>query len=241
MLGRVPFPRASGFDPTKLALSAYWRASYSSAPWAAVATAGVSATTGNLVHNATDPTAGTAVNGKTPARFNGTSTSLVNATDVLTGNVLTEAAGTIFGLINVASAAAATGNTYDDAALLIDGNTDCGITIATSGGFVNASGYVYDGSYEIVTKLVGTGAWALCVLRWNGTTLGLTVNSATEVTHAASTATVMTGTIQVGEGYAGGKYLAADVLELGCAAYRFSDTDIANFKSYCNSTYALSL
>jgi hypothetical protein len=104
-------------------------------------------------------------------------------------------------------------------------------------------GFVYDGAYKLARVACGLGAWHLAMVRWDGTNIGVTLDSGSETTTAAGTATVMTGTLVNGLGYPNptSKYFAGSILELATAAYTFSTSDYANFKSYVNARYGLSL
>ena len=221
------------FDPTTLAASGYWRASYTGAPWAAVATAGTSLANGNLAAGVA-PGVGAAVNGKTPATFDGSTQYLDNATDA---TVLYSASGSgIIALVQVNGSVAPSGSTYDDAAIAIDGNADYGLTSTTSG----ITAMVYSGGY--VTRTVATTAgFHLIMMRHDGVLLGLTKDSAAEDTIAAGALTVFTGPLYVGRGYAGGKWFNGEILELMTFNSYPSNGNYSDFKSYVNATYGLVL
>ena len=221
------------FDPATLNLSGWWRASYAGAPWAANASAGASAANGNLVTNLSDPTAGTAQNGFTPAAFTG-GQNLTNATDASTFFTSTNA--TIIALFYGVAAGAPSGNIYDDPAIYHDGNADFGLTYTTSG----LTGYAYDGAYQSKSVAVATGAYHLVMLRTNGSVLGMTLDSAAETTVACGTKAALTGGGQVGVGYGGGG-ISGRLLELMFSPTAISNANYANVKSYCNSRYTLAL
>jgi hypothetical protein len=227
------------FDITTLAWSGLWRASYSGAPWAGVASAGVSGTTGNLAAG-TAPTTGTAQNGLTPAAFAAASSQyLTNATAVST--VFTHAAGSIVALVYGVSAVAAAGNPYDDPAIFVDqGTGSVGLTHTASG----FKAFLYDGvSYKTRTAAAATGSYHLVMLDWDASTLGLTLNSGARdsIAIAGGGWNVNAGNINVGRGYLTSAFIDARILMVGCSASQFSAGNYANIKSYVNSTYALSL
>ncbi len=240
---RVPFSfiQSGGappgpFDPATLDLSGWWRADYAGAPWSGNASAGVSGTTGALVTAGFDPDVGAAQNGWDPAEFVAANTDhLVNATDATT--LFTTTAGAIVCLFRAASADAQTGSGYDDAPFYRDSNADLAMTFTTSG----VGAVAYDGGYKIHAVACGTGAYHLAMMRWNGSTLGITLDSASESTIACSTLTVLTGTALVAYGYGGTHKLDARVLELMTSPTAISPTDYGNIKSYVNDRYGLSL
>lgn len=227
---------AAVFDPATLALSGWWRASYTGSPWAANASAGVSATTGALVTAGSDPTTGTAQNSLTPAAFASASSQYL--TNTATADTLFNGtAGTIVALFYGVSAVAPTGNKYDDAAIYVDaGIANTALTYTTSGfGAVSA-----DGAIQSVYVAAATGSYHLAMMRWNGSVLGLTVDSAAESTTPAGTMTLGAGTVSVGQGYLGGSYIEGRILELMTSAADLS-ASYSDIKSYVNSRYALSL
>lgn len=228
------------FTPANLALSGYWRASFAGAPWAATASAGVSGTTGALTVVGATPTTGTAVNGFTPAVF-ASGKALTNTADAST--LWAAGAGTIFALFKAASADTATGNKYDDPALLHDSSVRFTMNFSSAG----IGGTMVDGvDYQQAITPCSTGAWHLAMVRfsWNGSsgTIGVTLDSAAEVTHAIAGNLVRDGTdIFVGEYQPGSLRFDGSILELGTAAYKVTDADYAQIKSYVNTRYALSL
>lgn len=223
---------SSVFDPATLSLTGWWRANFTSAPWVPTASAGSSGSRANLVAHTGTVTAGTAQNSKTPAHF--VAADLPNNDDVTT--FFTTSAGTLIALVKPNAASAPSGNIYDDPAIYHDSNADIGLTFTTSG----FGAFAYDGSYKSKYVACATGAYHLVMMRWNGSTLGLTLDSAPESTTACSTLTILTGATVVGEGYAGG-FLVADILELIMAKTAFTNATYANIKSYVNARYGLSL
>lgn len=237
MLGRMVRPTgAPVFDPATLALSGWWRANYTGAPWAANASAGASLANGDLTTNTSDPTAGATQNGYTPADFDGTANQLRNVTTNDT-TFFTSSAGGIVALALADTSAFPTGNVYDDARVIGDSSANEGLTFTTSG----FTGFGYSGGYVSKSVACATGAYHLVMMRWDSSNLGMTLDSAAEVTQACGALT-LTGTgFVVGAGYGGAHFFDGRILELMTFAYKPSNTDYANIKSYCNSRYALAL
>jgi hypothetical protein len=175
---------------------------------------------------------GSSQGGHTPAHF--ASADLVNATDAQ--SFFTTTGGSIISLVKPNAAAAPTGNIYDDPCVYRDANADCVLSFTTDGFGVVA----YDGGYKSKYVACATGAYHLVRMRWNGSTLGLTLDSGSEQTVSCGTLAVLTGAALVGVGYAGG-FLAMDLLELMMSATAISDDDFASIKDYVNARYGLSL
>lgn len=223
------------FDPATLTLSGWWRASYTGAPWVANASAGGSGGNGDMATNLSDPGTGTAQNGYTPPDFNGTANNLRNTTDI--SNFASTTGSTVICLFRADTAAAATGNVYDDAALIVDTNADYGLTFTTSG----IGGFMYDGAYKSKYVACATGAYHIVMMRHNGTNLGMTLDSAAEVTQACGTLTSLTGGINTGSGYGGAHFFDGRILELMISNTVLTNTEYGNVKTYCNSRYSLAL
>lgn len=176
------FTYGAAFDPADIA-DFDARASYTAAPW--VATVG-----NNLVAdefaNAT-PTAGTAVDGLTPAQFVAASGhSLETAT---TGtDYVTAAAGTIVALVKLTSASApAGGGVFADRAILVSYNSNLILSYSTAG----FQAGLYDGTQRALTVAASTGSYYLVVMRWDSVDLRLDVirsgtTSASRIANAVS-------------------------------------------------------
>lgn len=220
------------FDPATLSLTGWWRSNFTSPPWVPTASAGSSGSRLNLVTHTGTVTAGTAQNGKIPAHF--ATADMLNDDDVTT--FFTTNAGTLIALVKPTAASAPSGNFYDDPAIYHDSNADLCLTYTTSG----FGAIAYSGSYKTKYVACATGAYHLIMMRWNGSTLGLTLDSAAESTTPCSTLTIFSGTTVLGQGYGGG-FLVADMLELIMANTAFTNATYANIKSYVNTRYGLSL
>ena len=223
------------FSPAQQSMSAWWRGYTGTAPWAATSSAGASGTTGSLVAGSA-PSAGTALNGKGVASFNGTSNYLANATTA-SGNIWSTTGGLTIALVKFRSEASPSGSTYNDPPIIADTNYDCGITVSTSG----ATGFGYDGSYEIPTPVsMNTTAFHFVMHRWNGTTEGITIDTAAESTHALGTITIMSGTLVVGQSYFPTQYSAMELVELMCATATITNAVRDKFRAYFATRYNLS-
>lgn len=222
---------AGGFDPAALNLTGWWRGSYAGAPWGASASAGPSSTTGSLSAGVA-PATGAAQNGFTPADFDGSTQFLVNANDM--SSTFLAGAGTIVALFRADTAAAPAGG-FDDPAIFADSQGFVTLAFTTSG--VRA----YLAGLGFVDSAASVGSYHLAMMRWDGSTLGITVDSGAEVSAASSPMGVLTGTIQVGKSSFTTTLFDGAILELMTSRVVFTNGDYANVKRYVNSRYGLSL
>lgn len=224
---------AAPFDPATLVLTGWWRASFTASPWPGTASAGPSAGP-SLTEPTNPPTVGTAVNGLTPADFNGTIQRLVNAAAMT--SFVSNAAGSIACLFFARTAAADAGATNNPSLI---GDTDGRIVLEFSSLGVGLSSY--DGAtFTAVRAACGTGAYHLAQARWNSTTIEVRVDSGAWQT-LARTVVIATATVRVGANFALTKFFDGRILDLLTAQSRLDDATFDNIKSYVNSRYALSL
>lgn len=121
MGGRVD----AGLDPSSLALTGWYRASYSGAPWVGTASAGTSGAK-SATSPGSAPTVGTAVNGKTPALYNGTTEYLRDI--VSTGpDYISTTKYRVVMLIEPGTLSAPAGAPYDDRGLFVETGGNWGI------------------------------------------------------------------------------------------------------------------
>ncbi len=231
--GGAPPPPSdlSGFN-----LTGAWLASYAGAPWLPAASGGSSGSHGNLVVSGTAPGVGMAQNGLTPADLNGTTQRLVSAT--ATTSFVSQAAGTLIALF-LADAVAAQSAGYDDASIVTNGNAEFAMTITAAG----VSAMVNDGSYRVVNSACGTGAYHIARVRWDSTTLGVTVDSGVEATRPGTGAlsTLTADTLIVGVNYGNAAFFDGRLLALLTADTALSDGDYAGIKTVLNTLFGLAL
>lgn len=234
----VPITVASAavFDPATLSLDGWWRASYSGSPWTPTASAGTSGSNGNIITLGTAPGTGSAVNGLTPADFNGTTQSLQLDT-ASTTDILANASMTMIVLANADASTAAASDFYDDPGFVMDAGGNAGLVFTSSG--VRAG--VFAASTGQTTHIAqSTGAWFMAAMRYDGTNVKCRVNS-TDATPVAKGSPTMSANTVFGRNYAGAKFFDGKVLEIMTAKTALSDADLTNIKSYFNSRYGLSL
>lgn len=234
----VSQPRGTGaagavFDPATLPLTMWLRASYTGSPWGGAASTGASGA--NAASAGIAPAVGSAVNGLTPADFNGTTHYLQTAAFSETNFPLAGYAGAV--LFRADTLAAPSGTVYGDPSLLSDayGFT---VGISTSGLAISH----FDGAWQ-TDRLAGVSAttWTLGQFRYNGTSLFLRINGgAWSAGKAAATRGIVAATYKTDIGFFTGAsvYLDGQMLEaIGAAA--LSDAQFDNYRSYLNNRYGV--
>lgn len=230
---------AAVYDPAGLSLTGWWRASYAGSPWTPTASAGSSGSNGNLAEATNPPATGTAVNGLTPADFDGTNDQLSNATAMST--YLSDAAGSIVSLFYADAAGADVGATayYGyDALFSDDTNGFLALTFTTAGVTLGCyNGATFDG----LAVACGTGAWHLAQARWNATDIEVRIDSGAWSTLARTVSMAGADGIRVGTNYGQASFLDGKILETMTAQARLSDGNFDDLVSYVNDTYGLAL
>ena len=229
-----------GFDPATLPFDGLYLPSFGGSPWTPTASAGTSGSNGNLVTLGVSPAVGTAVNGFTPGTFDGATTALSLGTAAFS-SLVSSTALTLIALFKASASVAAATDFYDDPLLLggSDGNT--GLVYTSSG--VRAGGYVGSAKQTVAIALA-TGTWAMCVMRYNGTSVKCRVSQAsgtTDATPVVCGSLTIAANMFVGKNYASLKFLAGDVLWIGAATTEISDANLVNIRGGFNSAYGLSL
>lgn len=229
---------APAFNPATLSLTGWWRASFSASPWVGTASAGSSGSR-NISEATNPPAAGAALNGLTPADFDGTNDKLASA--IAADQFVTATAGMCAVLFNADAAAADAG-----AALAYLNPSFIGHNVTAEIYFTFSSSGVRLGSYNGVDQnslavACGTAAWHLAVATWNGTTLSLSVDGGAFSTLARTVSLSAAGAILTGCNYNSTAFFNGRIAELMTGAFTATAGDVANLKSYVNARYALAL
>jgi hypothetical protein len=231
---------ASAFDPATLALTGWWRASYSASPWSGVASAGGSSGR-NLTEATNPPTTGTAVNGLTPASFDGTN-------DQLGGGTFTtfyDADG--YGgwaLVNIVTITTNSGSSYLNDAIVSDtgGVHEIFLTDNGAGTVQVGISHYNDTTFPTAQTAIATGAWKAVQWKFDGTNIKIRVNGGTRASTAAGGNLSATGTnLRLGGNYNATVFTQLDYLDVGTVDYSPSDAEEDNVLSYLRSRYALAL
>lgn len=233
----VPAWVSGTLDPATLALSGWFRGSYSgSTPWSGTASAG---TSGSRSFNSGTSPAGAAVNGFTPASFDGTNHQLFSSDD-LSLYISSSAYRVVMLIKTPASAAAPAGNIYDDPTILAHGGGNWGVVYNANG----VSVFHYDGSYKTATKACAVNGWHMIDITYDGAadTLSISVDGgAPTVTSTVGDCGSLATDFYMGINHASGHRFTGQILELITATTTLAGTTAAQFKGYIDSRYAMSL
>jgi hypothetical protein len=233
---------SSSFDPTTLSLEGYWRASWGGSPWSPTASAGGSGNSLRTLTEASNPPAvGAAVNGLTPADFDGTNDVL--NTSVTLNTFVGSFAGTLWVLFNadVASLPQGGGSTaepYEQPGIVSTAGSGYWILGYNTDGVVAASN---DGAYKAVTRSAATGGWRLAQMRIGSSQLELRVNGGAWSSVAFGSIGSRTSTIVVGSNYNGTRFFNGKILEIAFAPTALSDATLDNVRTYCGARYGVSV
>ena len=220
-LGATSVP--SGLDRASLALSGWYKPDFSGSPWTGSASAGASGgrtiswpTAGEI------PVAGTAVNGKAPASFDGTNDVLRDGS-LAGSSYLSAAAYSIVMLVKPSAPSGANANAYSDEQLFCISGDQVGISWNSSG----VRGWHYNGSNWTPTSHVTCSAdsWHMVALTYDGTTQSISVDNGTPQTLARSNVNSLTGIPRLGQS-GGAVFTQEDVLELLTAQTAFDATTL---------------
>ncbi len=223
----VPFT----FEPTSLALTGYWRANYTGAPWVGTASAGTSGSQDLTIGDAA-PSTGSAVNGYTPADLDGTDDELI-----FDGTIDTYFAAGVLSMFFLIWFDTADGQIVYDS-----GDSRINVFKTTAEGV----GISYNNGDAVAIRACATGAWKLFTVRADGANVQVGINEAPGAAGGASsdphsgTLSTLTGTLTLGTTFGAGQ-LNAKILEIGFSDVALTDQNFADIKTYCNSRYALSL
>lgn len=225
---------ASVLDPSDLALTGWFRASYGGAPWVGEASAGTSGAKSATSPGAA-PTVGTAVNGHTPADYNGTTQYLRDI--ISTGpDYISTTAYRVVMLIEPGTLSAPAGAVYDDRGLFVETGGNWGITANTS----VISVYHYSGAYKVASAPIVAGKQVVDI-RYDGTDLKLAINGVEGTPDTAGTLASIATDLRLGANYSAGSKYAGTILEFISCDDDLPGTTPADFLAYFNQRYALSL
>lgn len=217
----------------------YNRGSYTASPWAGTASAGISGTR-SLAEATNPPGVGSAVNGFTPADFDGTNDRLRDAVNAL-NTYISDTSGTVVALFKMDALDADDGaaSRYNDPQFIghdATGNFYFGIN--ATGVFLGGwNGAAHD---SISSAAVSTGAWHLAVGTWNGTTFYLSIDGAAFTSAARTLSLGGAGGIVMGANYNSTVFLNGQVLVAAAGQFTATMTDVDNIKTFVNNEFGMS-
>ena len=229
--GRASKQATSVFDPASLSPTGWWRGSYGGSPWS-----DASGNSRTLTEATNPPSTGAAVNGYTPADYDGTN-------DILNGTAITTFFGTSGSIwcLFYADAAPSPVNDYSDGTMFGDPtNGECNLGFTTSGvGMCVLDDTV---NYRRLNVACGTGGWHLAQSKWNGSNLYVRVDNGSWSSTACGPFTpISAGNALSGYGYTAAIRFDGRILDMGVKNAVISDGDFDNIRSYCNSRYGVSV
>jgi hypothetical protein len=237
-------PAGSVYDPAVLSLTGWWRPNYGGSPWAGTASAGSSGSR-NLAEGTNAPSAGTALNGYTPADFDGTNDKLALSGGLYLDTLMGAATGSFwFAVLVRMDTLAADAGAINNPILFGDAdNVNMGLSISDGGAFA----FMYDTTtgYASTSTACTASAYHLIQVWHDGTNLNLMVDQ----TAATPTAIPLTWfdtyssgmPATVGTNTYAGKFIDGRIAEVLTMASDPGSTVRTNVRSYINSRYALSL
>ena len=226
------------FDPLLLDAQGYWRASYTGSPWVGTATAGDSGT--RDASNGAAPTVGAAVNGFTPAVYNGSSQFL--NLDGTIGDYITTTAASGWVLINPTALAAPAANIYDDPQLLSDSNGIIGIAVNSS--VIQIWALTNAGVQLGPSFALPAAAWAVFQWKIVGTDFVARLDSGawSAPVPIAGVWSALGGFARMGVRYTGSvAFFEGQMLEQFVSKTVYADSVFDDLIGYLNTRYALSL
>lgn len=228
---------ASVFDPATLSLTGWWRASYSGSPWVGTASAGASGSR-NLTEATNPPTAGTAVDGFTPARFNGTNQKLGHAGPVATTFVSTTQWSTwVMFKATAAFAFGADNQRYNSPHFWCSDDSGVGVGFDSNGINVHQAD---NSPAQRDTKIAcGTGAWHVLFAWWDGSLLHLQLDNGSPVTTACTSmySGVSYAALLVGCNWNGSNWFQGDIEDMEIRNVAFSGTEVADIYTALKTQY----
>jgi hypothetical protein len=231
---------APPFDPATFSLTGWWRGSYSASPWTGTASAGASGSR-NLSEATNPPAAGAAVNGFTPADFDGTNDLLASAATVANFFGASSTGWSGWVLVNADTLAA--DNSYNAEPLLLgDNGGNLAVTLATSGARLTS----WTSAPAVITTpyaaFGSTGTYRLVQFRWTGAQIQIRVNDGAWQSAACASfwAAIEGNTFRVG-GRPGSAFLDGKILDCGLDDSSMSDADFDNIRSYVNARYGVTV
>ncbi len=229
---------AAVLDPATLALTGWWRTDFT-APWVGTASAGVSGTRNLSDASGHPPTNGTALNGKTPADFNGTDGRITAGVNM---NVFAPGTGGAVAILFNADTAAAPGaNAGIDAALMATvGGRRFAIAYTSSG--IRADMYNGDGSTWTTSAhtACATGGWHWVFVSYDATHLYVQVDGgAVQTTTVTGTSTPDAFFMRLGCDFGAAHFFDGRIAEVMCRDSVWSAGDISGIISYGANRYSL--
>ena len=228
------------YSPAQEALTMWQRASYTGSPWTANASAGTSAANGSFTEATNPATAGTALNGRTPASFDGTAKLLTSANTLATYVSATAFSVTVLVKPATPVASPTAGAGYNEPAILGESAQGYWYLTYTTGGVKIGHRDTTAGAWVEATQACTSGAWHLVHAWFDGVNISISIDSvAATIVASTNQELAATGAIRMGKGFSA--FAPCDVAEVIMSATNLGATSRSKLKSYVNTRYALAL
>lgn len=221
---------SSVFNPATLSgITGWWRTNFAASPWVD------QLALHNFAEATNPPAAGTALNGLTPANFDGINDRLIGPAASTLFNVN---AGGIWCLFNGDAAPPAASSGYDEPSMFTTANADVSLTFNSTGvGFL-----VQDTvAFRVFYVAASVSNYHLAQMKWDGANMRYRVDSGAWTSSAAGSTNALPALAQMGPNYALAAFFKGRIAEIGTTNVATSDADMDSVKSYINSRYALAL
>lgn len=224
-------------------LTGWWEASYAGSPWVGKVSSGTSGSN-NATEGTQPPATGAAVNGFTPADFDGSNDLLTAGGTVDTYVAALAVSGWALVWVDAASNQA---NPINNGPIIYDsGNNSIAVSFRSTPLVYFSLNGGSSGGGTSVSRAYSTGAWQFITFRYNGTNIQVGVNEAPGAAGGGATAAYstnignLTNTMRMGTA----SVLAFDgkALSVGITDQVLTDANFTtDIKGYLNTRYALSL
>lgn len=223
------------FDLSTLASTGWWRGSYAASPWTGTASAGASGTR-NLTEGTHPPTAGSAVDGKTPAHFNGADSKLGHAGPVAPTFISTTAWSS-FVMFKADAVTLSPGLKYQIPHFWASSDSAVGITFDSDGVSVQQADATP--TQTAISLACGTGSWHVVFAWFDGTAIHLQLDNGAPIQGpcVGIYAGVSSAALVVGTNYNSAQFFAGDIMELEIRDVAFAGTEIADIYATLKAAY----
>ena len=232
---RVGTVAATPWDPSMMstALTGWWRADYAGSPWAD------DVASNDLTEATNAPATGAAVNGRTPADFDGTN-DLLTAPGTLDTYMNAAAWSAVFlAYVDTAPTDPGDGARYTVAAILSDTAAYMALGVTDGGFYAEVADGI--GASSTIKQACSTGAWHMLFVRYNGTNIELGVDQVALSSQAYASLGGVAGTVKIGRNWDGSAFYDGKLIEVLVADHAISNADRTSIRQYFNTRYGLAL
>lgn len=246
-IGLTEILGTSVYDPTVLTVQGFWRGSYLASPWNGTASAGGSGAR-TLTEATHPPTAGSPVNGFTPADFGGVNQLLQGAAVSTYCGVNAIYGWALVYVRNITTNSTGGASLANDVLWITSSTGQSGIFFRDPGSSPKVGIHVLTtglGSFVAETSITKS-TWQLVQWKWDGTTVSIRVNGGTWSTNSLGTAPAnsLGNNLTLARNSGNSVFTDMQVEELaltGSGGESLSNANFDNVLSYARSRYGLTL